>query len=195
MAKQKIKRSNGIPYKEETAVGNYAEYSIARRTDKHARLQRLGYIGIYLAVVAVFVYLFAVLTPLFPIIGLSAIIDYILFLATWHRSKVEFTYIVEKGNFHIYRICGRCKAKEVLNVKLENNLGIYPANDEDYKEALDECEVKLDYCEAIDAEDVYFAIFNIDGKKTAVYFSAATKLLTTMRYFGGENVIVTYVSH
>ena len=94
MAKQKIKRSNGIPYKEETAIGNYAEYSIARRTDKHARLQRLGYIGIYLAVVGVFVYLFAVLTPLFPIIGLSAIIDYILFLATWHRSKVEFTYIV-----------------------------------------------------------------------------------------------------
>lgn len=195
MAKQKIKRSNGIPYKEETAIGNYAEYSIARRTDKHARLQRLGYIGIYLAVVGVFVYLFAVLTPLFPIIGLSAIIDYILFLATWHRSKVEFTYIVEKGNFHIYRICGRCKAKEVLNVKLENNLGIYPLNDEDYKEALDECEVKLDYCEAIDAEDIYFAIFNIDGKKTAVYFSAATKLLTTMRYFGGEKVIVTYVSH
>lgn len=195
MAKPKIRKSNGIPYREETTVGNYAEYSIMRKTDKKARLQRLGYICIYLAVVAVFVYFFVVLTPLFPIVGLSAIIDYILFLATWHRTKVEFTYIVEKGNFHIYRICGRCKAKEVINVKLETNLGIYPANDDDYKAALDECEVKLDYCEAIDAEDVYFAIFNIDGKKTAVYFSAASKLLTTMRYFGGENVVVTYVRH
>lgn len=195
MAKEKIKKSNGIPFKEEAAVGNYAEYSVSRKTDKHARLQRLGFLGIYLAVIAVFVYFFVYLTPLFPIVGVAVIIDYILFLATWHLSKVEFTYIVEKGNFHIYRICGRCKAKEVINVKLEENLGIYPANDDDYKAALDECEVKLDYCEALNADDIYFAIFNINGKKTAVYFSAANKLLTTMKYFGGENVVVTYVRH
>jgi hypothetical protein len=38
-------------------------------------------------------------------------------------------------------------------------------------------------------------VFNIGGKKTAVYFNAATKLLQMLHYYGGEDVIVTYVSH
>jgi hypothetical protein len=46
----------------------------------------------------------------------------------------------------------------------------------------------------VNTEDRYFAIFNVGGKKTAVYFTASAKLLNGLHYFGGENVIVTYVS-
>lgn len=195
MAKEKIKKSNGIPYCEANATGNYAEFSVARKTDGNAKLKRVLLIVLYLAVVAVFAYFFMIKTPLFPMVGVAIIIDYILVLATWHLTKIEYTYIVEKGNFHIYQLRGRLKAKEVLNVKLEENLGVYPANDEDYKSKLDECEATLDFCESKTADDIYFAIFNLSGKKTAVYFSAANKLLTTMKYFGGDNVVVTYVRH
>lgn len=195
MAKEKIKKSNGIPFKEENAVGNYAEFSVSRKTDKEIILKRLIFALLYVAILVIFVLICFVWTKMAPVFVASVFAEWIAILATWHLSKIEYTYIVEKGNFHIYRICGRLKAKEVLNVRLENNLGVYPADNDEYKPKLDECEATLDFCEAKNADDVYFAIFELNGKKTAVYFSAANKLLTTMKYFGGENVVVTYVRH
>jgi len=123
------------------------------------------------------------------------IIEYIVYLATWHFSKIDYTYIIEKGNFHIYKVVERCKAKEVVNVKISENMGIAPADDEDYAYMLEGVEATLDCSISEGSDDRYFAVFNVNGKKTAVYFNAATKLLQMLHYYGGEEVIVTYVSH
>ncbi len=195
MAKEKIKKSNGIPFNEENSVGNYAEFSVTRKTDKEIIIKRSLFMLLYVAILVLFIFICFVWTKMAPVFVAAVFAEWIAFLATWHLSKIEYTYIVEKGNFHIYKICGRSKAKEVLNVRLEKNLGIYPVNDEDYKKELDECETSLDFSESKNAEDVYFAIFDIKGKKTAVYFTAASNLLTTMKYYGGERVVVTYVRH
>ncbi len=195
MAKEKIKKSNGIPFCEENAVGNYAEFSVTRKTDKEIILKRVLFSLLYVAILVLFIFICFVWTKMAPVFVAAIFAEWIAILATWHLTKIEYTYIVEKGNFHVYQLRGRLKAKEVLNARLEDNLGVYPANDEDYKSKLDECEATLDFCEAKTADDIYFAIFNLNGKKTAVYFSAANKLLTTMKYFGGDNVVVTYVRH
>jgi hypothetical protein len=123
------------------------------------------------------------------------IIEYIVFLATWHLSKIEYTYIVEKGNLHVYKLVGRLKAKELVNVKVSENMGIAPAGDEDYAYMLEGVEASLDCSVSEHSDDRYFAVFNVNGKKTAVYFNAATKLLQMLRYYGGDEVVVTYVSH
>ena len=60
---------------------------------------------------------------------------------------------------------------------------------------LEGVEANIDCTISSKSEDRYFAVFNIGGKKTAVYFNAATKLLQMLHYYGGEDVIVTYVSH
>jgi hypothetical protein len=130
-----------------------------------------------------------------PVMAIVLIIEYIVILATWHLSKIEYTYIVEKGNFHVYKLVGRLKAKEVVNVKISENAGIAPADDEDYAYMLNGVEANIDCSISPRSEDRYFAVFNIGGKKTAVYFNAATKLLQMLHYYGGEDVIVTYVSH
>ena len=197
MAKKQVNihKDNGIPFKEETAGANYAEFSITRKADKEIKTKRALFLLLYAAILGVFSYVFLVLTQMAPVMAIVLIIEYIAFLATWHLSKIEYTYIVEKGNLHVYRLVGRLKAKEVVNVKISDNMGIYPVDDEDYKAEIEACEVKLDCTESLKGSDVYCAIFNIDGKKTAVYFTAATKLLQMLRYYGGENVIVTYVSH
>ena len=103
-------------------------------------------------------------------------------------------YVVTQGYLHVYRYDGYNKAKEVLKSKLSENAGIYPAGDADYDNFAKECEAELDYSAGKNTEDRYFAIFRISGKKTAVYFTASAKILTAMRYFGGEKVVVTYVS-
>ncbi|MBQ9746871.1 MAG: hypothetical protein IJW21_08630 [Clostridia bacterium] len=60
---------------------------------------------------------------------------------------------------------------------------------------LEGVEATVDATISPNSEDRYFAVFNIGGKKTAVYFNAATRLLQMLHYYGGEEVIVTYVSH
>ena len=102
-------------------------------------------------------------------------------------------YIVTQGHLHVYKYDGYNKAKEILKAKLSENEGIYPA-EADYACFSDECEAVLDYSAGMNTDDLYFAIFRINGKKTAVYFTASAKVLTGMRYFGGEKVVVTYVS-
>ena len=197
MAKKvKVYRDTGIPFNEETAGANYAEYSITRKPDKEIKTKRFFFLLLYAAVLGIFAYLFIIkFSQLAPVMAIVLIIEYIVFLATWHLSKIEYTYIVEKGNLHIYKLVGRLKAKEVVNVKISENLGIAPADDEDYAYMLEGVEASIDCTISPKSEDRYFAVFNIGGKKTAVYFNGATKLLQMLHYYGGENVIVTYVSH
>ena len=196
MAKKvKVYRDTGIPFNEETAGSNYAEYSITRKPDKEIKTKRFLFILLYAAILAIFAVVCFVLTKMAPVFVLSIFAEWIAILATWHLSKIEYTYIVEKGNLHIYKIVGRCKAKEVVNVKINENMGIAPADDEDYADMLEGVEASIDSTISPKSEDRYFAVFEIKGKKTAVYFNAATKLLQMLHYYGGENVVVTYVSH
>lgn len=197
MAKKQVNqhKNNGIPFNEETAGSNYAEFSITRKSDKEIKTKRMLFVALYLAILALFVVICFVLTKMAPVFVLVVFAEWIAILATWHLSKIEYTYIVEKGNLHIYKIAGRCKAKEVVNIKISENQGICPADDEDYANLLEGVEATIDCTESMKSADRYFAIFNINGKKTAVYFNAATKLLQMLHYYGGENVIVTYVSH
>ncbi len=196
MAKKvKVYRDTGIPFNEETAGANYAEFSITRAPDKEIKTKRFLFVLLYAAILAIFAVVCFVLTKMAPVFVLSIFAEWIAILATWHLSKIEYTYIVEKGNLHIYKLVGRCKAKEVVNVKVSENMGIAPADDEDYAYMLNGVEATVDYTISPKSEDRYFAVFNIGGKKTAVYFNAATKLLQMLHYYGGEDVIVTYVSH
>jgi hypothetical protein len=197
MAKKQVNqhKDNGIPFKEENAGANYAEFSVTRKPDKEIKTKRFLFILLYAAVLGIFAYIFLVLTQMAPVMAIVLIIEYIVFLATWHLSKIEYTYIVEKGNLHIYKLVGRLKAKEIVNVKVSDNMGIAPADGEDYASMLDGAEATIDCTISPKSEDRYFAVFNINGKKTVIYFNAATNLLKMLRYYGGEDVVVTYVSH
>jgi hypothetical protein len=197
MAKKQVNqhKDNGIPFKEENAGANYAEFSVTRKPDKEIKTKRFLFILLYAAVLGIFAYIFLVLTQMAPVMAIVLIIEYIVFLATWHLSKIEYTYIVEKGNLHVYKLVGRLKAKELVNVKVSENMGIAPAGDEDYAHMLEGVEASLDCSVSEHSDDRYCAVFNVNGKKTAVYFNAATKLLQMLRYYGGDEVVVTYVSH
>jgi hypothetical protein len=196
MAKKvKVYRDTGIPFNEETAGSNYAEFSITRKPDKEIKTKRFFFALLYIAIVVIFAVVCFVLTKMAPVFILAIFAEWIAILATWHLTKIDYTYIVEKGNLHIYKVVGRCKAKEVVNVKVSENMGIAPTDDEDYAYMLEGVEASIDCAISPKSEDKYFAIFNINGKKTAVYFNAATKLLQMLHYYGGEDVIVTYVSH
>jgi len=187
-------RPMGIPFTEENAGANYAEFAIARKPDSTIKMQRFLFVLLYLAFALAYCFVFLVLVKMGPVIAILPLFLLIMWFFTWKLTKVEYMYIVTQGYLHIYRYNGYNRAKEVLKEKLSENEGIYPFSDEDYQKQLEECEAELDYSVGKNTEDRYFAIFRIDGKKTAVCFTASSKLLACMRYFGGESVVVAYVS-
>ncbi len=187
-------RPKGIPFTEENAGANYAEFAVARKPDGKIRTQRLLFILLYLAFALAYCFVFLVLVKMGPVIAILPLFLLMMWFFTWKLTKVEYIYVVTQGYLHVYRYDGYNKAKEVLKEKLSETEGVYPDGDADYAALAKACEAELDYSAGKNTDDRYFAIFRIKGKKTAVYFTASAKVLTGMRYFGGEKVIVTYVS-
>ncbi len=185
-------RPKGIPFNEETAGGNYAEFAVSKKPDSKIKTQRLLFILLYAVFSVTYVVIFAMKLPM--LIAILPLFVLIMWFFTWKLTKIEYTYIVYQGQMHVYRNNGYNKAKEIFSAKVNENDGIYPVNDEDYTKFAEACEVSLDYSVGKNTDDRYFAVFQVNGKKTAVYFTAATKLLTALRYYGGENVVVTFVS-
>ncbi len=187
-------RPKGIPFNEDTAGSNYAEFSIARKPDKAIKMQRLLFVLMYAVFCIAYIVVFTVVVPIVYLIGVLPIFVAILWFFTWKLTKIEYTYIAYQGQFHVYKYDGYNKAKEVFCARLSENGGVYPVGDEDYAAYEKACAATLDYSIGENTDDRYFAIFDVKGKKTAVYFTAATKLLQAMRYYGGENVVMTFVS-
>lgn len=186
-------RPRGIPFTEENAGANYAEFAVVRKPDAKIRTQRFLFVLMYLAFALAYCFVFLVIYKMGPVIAILPLLLLIMWFFTWKLTKVEYMYIVTQGHLHVYKYDGYNKAKEILKAKLSENEGVYPA-EADYACFSDECEAVLDYSAGMNTDDLYFAIFRINGKKTAVYFTASAKVLTGMRYFGGEKVVVTYVS-
>ena len=189
-----MSRLKGIPFTEENAGNNYAEFAVSRKPDGKIKMQRFLFVLLYIAFAVAYCFVFLVLVKMGPVIAILPLFLLIMWFFTWKLTKIEYMYIVTQGYFHVYAYNGYNKAKEVFKEKLSENEGIYPLGDSDYEKFANACEAELDYSAGKNTADRYFAIFRINGKNTAVYFTASSKLLTCMRYFGGENVGVTYVS-
>ena len=187
-------RPKGIPFTEENAGANYAEFAVARKPDGKIKMQRFLFILLYLAFALAYCFVFLVVFKMGPVIAILPLFLLIMWFFTWKLTKIEYMYIVTQGYLHIYQYDGYNNAKEVLKAKLSETEGVYPAGDADYAPFAKECETELDYSAGKHTDDLYFAVFRINGRKTAVYFTASAKVLEGMRYFGGQKVVVTYVS-
>lgn len=186
-------RPKGIPFSEENSSANYAEFGVAKKPDRKIKMQRALLILLYVLLAAVYCAVFLVFVKMPALIAILPLLIFILYLCTWRFTKLEYIYIVYQGMIHIYQNNGFNRAKEVFAARVSENFGIVPDTD-GYKETVGSCDVALDLSAGKNTADRYVAVFAVNEKKTAVYFTAATKLLTALRYYGGENVIVTYVS-
>ncbi len=186
-------RPKGIPFSEENSSANYAEFAVAKKADGKLKMQRALLILFYAVLCVAYSAVFLVLVQMPALIAILPLLIFILYLCTWRFTKLEYIYIVYQGLVHIYQNNGFNHAKEVFTARVSENLGIVPEN-EDYQDVISSCETSLDLSAGKNTADRYIAVFSVNEKKTAVYFTAATKLLKALRYYGGEQVIVTYVS-
>lgn len=186
-------RPKGIPFSEENSSANYAEFAVAKKPDGKLKMKKTLLIFFYAAFAVLYCTIFLVIVQMPALIAMLPLIVFIIYLCTWRFTNLEYIYIVYQGMIHIYQNNGFNKAKEVFTARVSENLGIVPFSDE-YAETYAYCSEMLDFSAGRGTPDRYIAVFEKDGKKIAVLFTAATKLLTSLRYYGGEGVVLTYVS-
>ena len=186
-------RPKGIPFSEENSGSNYAEFAVAKKPDRKLKWQKAGLLFAYAAFAVAYCTAFLVFLKMPALIAMLPLIVFIGYLCTWRFTNLEYIYIVYQGKIHVYRNNGFNKAKEVFCARVSENLAIVP-DTEEYAQAFADCAMTLDFSAGKGTPDRYKAVFLVDGKKTAVCFTAATRLLRALRYYGGEQVILTYVS-
>lgn len=186
-------RPKGIPFSEENSSANYAEFAVAKKPDGKLKMQKTLLMIFYAAFAVLYCTIFLVVVKMPALIAMLPLIVFIFYLCTWRFTNLEYIYIVYQGMIHIYQNNGFNKAREVFAARVSENLGIVPFQNE-YAETYANCVQILDFSAGMGTLDRYVAVFEKDGKKIAVHFTAATKLLTALRYYGGEGVVLTYVS-
>ena len=182
-------RPRGIPFSEENESLGYAEFAVTRVPDKKIKTQRLLLVLLYIVFAAAYCALFLGVWKLGTLIAVLPLLLLILWLVTWKFTKIEYTYIVCQGQLHIYRVDGWNRAREVFCAKICESEGIHPASEADTQRNM------LDFSAGMGTPDLYVGIFPAEKGKTAVCFTAAARLLSSLRYYGGERVVVTAVSH
>ena len=90
--------------------------------------------------------------------------------------------------FYVYSVDGYGNAKEVYKAVVSSLEKVAPAD------MIVSADKKLMYCSSPDLRELYCALSSDNGTTTAVYFDPSSKLLSSLRYYGGENVTVVPVS-
>ena len=86
-------RPKGIPFTEENAGANYAEFAVSRKPDGKIRMQRFLFILTYLAFALVYCFIFLVLVKMGPLIAILP-----LFLL----NHVVFYVEADKSGIYVY---------------------------------------------------------------------------------------------
>ncbi len=113
-----------------------------------------------------------------------------VFMYLWKYFNVELEYSMTSGMMTFSRIYGGNKRKKVLELLIKDMREIAPVTD-DTMAHLNSLGVEQDYLFASSskADDMYYAIFDKDGKLSVVYFEATQKTLQILRYYNSATVI------
>ena len=114
-------RPKGIPFTEENAGANYAEFAVSRKPDGKIKTQRFLFVLLYIVFAVAYCFVFLVLFKMGPVIAILPLLLLILWFFTWKLTKIEYMYVVTQGYFHVYAYNGYNSAKEVLKEKLSEN--------------------------------------------------------------------------
>ena len=131
------------------------------------------------------------------ILAILAVIYIPIVLYFWKWFNRDFRYRLESGTitFAIIRGGNAKKAKDVLKFTIKDAEIIAPLDDEG-KAKIAEAGIQNTYNFASSLSkgyDIYYAIVDIDGVKSVVYFEATTRALQVLYYYN-HNTVATYVA-
>lgn len=145
-----------------------------------------------LTVIAVFIFAcFAWNMPALAVLPLG-LLGVVLYF--WKLFNIEFEYSMTSGTMTFSRIYGGMRRKTVLELTIKDFREIAPYT-EDTVARLSSLGVGKEYrfMSSASAEDLYYAVFEIDETRAVVYFEATAQTLKILRYYN-PSTVVTQVS-
>ncbi len=148
--------------------------------------------GGMIAVIVIFVFLcFGFNMPALAVLPLC-LLGLVLYF--WKLFNVELEYSLTAGIMTFSRIYGGMRRKRVLDLTVKDMREIAPVTDGTMAH-LNELGVSRDFrfMSSSTADDMYYAIFEQNGKLCVVYFEATERALQILHYYN-HNTVITRVA-
>ncbi len=127
----------------------------------------------------------------FPSLALAAGIDLLAIAFTWRKTKPEYEYLVEAGEFSFSAIYGGKTRRTILTLDLTDAELIAPANglyDSKLRDFAPQNEI---FGVFTDEQKNYFMLFrNENDEPTVFYFHADSELVRVLRKYNAKTVVV-----
>lgn len=177
--------------------GNFAELTVEKKPEGKYKLLKLARVGIVVG------WVIAMLLAMFMIGGVFIFLGAILLATgtfyinhlTRPMAMTEYRYSILSGDMIFDMIKGGMyKKDDILKVHVADMSVIAPYHSD--KKALYEASDivnRYDFCSTLSEPDIYFAIFEQDGKKSAVLFDATQKALKVMKFLNKDAITMKEV--
>ncbi len=112
-----------------------------------------------------------------------------VFLYFWRIFNREMEYSITAGTMTFSYIMGGMRRKKVLELNIKEMKEIAPVTD-DTMEHLIRLGVVKDYffVSSASADDMYYAVFDDDGKRCVIYFEATERALSILYFYNHSTV-------
>ena len=110
-------------------------------------------------------------------------------------AMTEYRYSILSGDMIFDKIMGgMIKKEDILKIRVADMSVIAPYHGEK-KELYEASDIvnRYDFCSTLSEPDIYFAIFEENGQKSAVLFDATQKALKVMKFLNKEAITVREV--
>lgn len=169
-------------------VNNF-EYGAMKKSEGYIKKRKILLIAVYLVFTGA-AFGAVIASKLLPVGAIVPFLLYILVLATWRYTQVDYKYIIETGNLTLTRKYGNSKPQELTKFKLKTAELIAPMRENEGKIRDFEPEIVYDALPSVSCEDAYVILFrNDEGKRCAMYIEVSKASLKALRYYNESCVM------
>ena len=162
---------------------NYTEFTVKKKADAKIILIRLLMMAAYVAIVV------GTVLVAWWLGALSFLMVVIAWYFTWPFTNIEYEYTLSSGDWKFEKNYGNRRKVEVLNKKVKDMLVIAPYTDEYYKD-YKSCQKIYDFRKSANhKEDIYFAVFEENGKNAVILFQCTNKALKILKSYNKQNTV------
>lgn len=177
--------------------GNFAELTVEKKPEGKYKLMKVARTGIVVGWIILMLILMFAIGGIFIFLGaiLLATGTFYINHITRPMAMTEYRYSILSGDMIFDMIKGGMKKKDdILKVHVADMSVIAPYHS-DKKALYDASDIvtRYDFCSTLTEPDVYFAIFEENGQKSAVLFDATQKALKVMKFLNKDAITMKEV--
>lgn len=166
---------------------SYYEHIVKQKREGGLLLKKIALIAAYLILLILPAFLILRFCPPFfwvPFFLVIITIVVIAYLMTWKYTNVEFEYSICGDSITFINIYGKKTRKGKLSIKIKDFSEIGKYTDAAEKH-LDNVMIEKDYLfiSSLDAEHLYYGLFEDDGERCIVYFECTDKALSSLKKY------------